>query len=101
MGHGKDPHDHSAVLLPQMSRTQWRNQRCAGSASMRGYATARIMECCFIAVGILALLAVGTLRANADGMDSAALVAVGQASSRCMTGPSGSDRVSWSASAMA
>lgn len=44
-----------------------------------GYVAARLTECGFIAMGIVALLAVGTLRAGAAGMDQDALVAVGRA----------------------
>jgi len=43
-----------------------------------GYVTARIVECVFIAVGILSLLTVVTLRQEAAGADSASLVAVGK-----------------------
>jgi hypothetical protein len=45
-----------------------------------GYVTARIVECVFIAVGILSLLTVVTLRQEAAaGADAASLVAVGAA----------------------
>ena len=44
-----------------------------------GYVTARIVECVFIAVGILSLLAVVTLRQDATGGDAATLGLVGQA----------------------
>jgi len=47
-----------------------------------GYVTARIVECVFIAVGILSLLSVVTLRqdlAGAAGADAGSLVAVGAA----------------------
>jgi hypothetical protein len=45
-----------------------------------GYVTARVMECVFIAVGILSLLTVVTLRqeAAAAGADGGSLVAVGE-----------------------
>jgi len=43
-----------------------------------GYVTARIVECVFIALGILSLLTVVTLRQEAAGTDAASLVAVGQ-----------------------
>src|SRR5215217_3310705 len=43
-----------------------------------GYVTARVVECAFIAVGILSLLSVVTLRQEAAGADSASLVAVGK-----------------------
>jgi hypothetical protein len=44
-----------------------------------GYVTARLVECGFIAVGILSLLAVVTLRQEAAGADAASLTLVGQA----------------------
>lgn len=44
-----------------------------------GYVTARLTECGFIALGVVALLALNTLRAHAGGLDQAALTAVGQA----------------------
>jgi Domain of unknown function (DUF4386) len=43
-----------------------------------GYVTARIVECVFIAVGILSLLTVVALRQEAAGADAGSLVAVGQ-----------------------
>jgi hypothetical protein len=43
-----------------------------------GYVTARIVECGFIAVGLLSLLTVVTLRQEAAGADTASLVAVGK-----------------------
>jgi hypothetical protein len=44
-----------------------------------GFVTARVMECVFIAVGILSLLTVVTLRQEAAaGADAASLVAVGE-----------------------
>jgi uncharacterized protein DUF4386 len=43
-----------------------------------GYVTARVIECVFIAVGILSLLSVVTLRQEAAGADAGSLVAVGQ-----------------------
>jgi hypothetical protein len=44
-----------------------------------GYVTARVVECVFIAVGILSLLTVVTLRQEATaGADAASLVAVGE-----------------------
>jgi hypothetical protein len=42
-----------------------------------GYVTARVIECVFIAVGILSLLTVVTLRQEAAGADAGSLVAVG------------------------
>ena len=44
-----------------------------------GYVTARIMESAFIAVGILSLVTVVTLRQHAVGADAATLTLVGQA----------------------
>src|SRR5215207_7951382 len=43
-----------------------------------GYVTARVVECAFIAVGILSLLTLVTLRQEAAGADAASLVAVGE-----------------------
>jgi hypothetical protein len=43
-----------------------------------GYVTARVVECVFIAVGILSVLTVVTLRQEAAGADAASLVAVGE-----------------------
>ena len=44
-----------------------------------GYVTARVVECAFIAVGILSLLTLVTLRQEAAGADAGSLVAVGSA----------------------
>ena len=44
-----------------------------------GYVTARLVECGFIAVGILSLVTVVTLRQEAAGADAASLTLVGQA----------------------
>jgi len=43
-----------------------------------GYVTARLVECTFIAVGLLSLLAVATLRQDASGADPESLQLVGQ-----------------------
>ena len=43
-----------------------------------GYVTARVVECVFIAIGILSLLAVVTLRQEPAGADAGTLVTVGQ-----------------------
>jgi hypothetical protein len=43
-----------------------------------GYVTARVFECTFIAVGIISLLAVVTLRQDAAGADADSLLAIGQ-----------------------
>jgi uncharacterized protein DUF4386 len=44
-----------------------------------GYVAARIVECIFIAVGVLSVLAIVTLRQDAAGADPATLGVVGQA----------------------
>ncbi len=44
-----------------------------------GYVAARIVESMFIAVGILSLLTVVTMRQDATGVDNGSLVAIGQA----------------------
>ena len=65
-----------------------------------GYVTARIIECVFIAVGILSLLTVVTLRQEATGADTTSLVAVGESLwSRSVIGRACSDPASSSASA--
>jgi hypothetical protein len=43
-----------------------------------GYVTARVVECAFIAVGILSVLSLVTLRQEAAGADAGSLVAVGK-----------------------
>src|SRR4029453_466954 len=43
-----------------------------------GYVTARLVECTFIAIGIVSLLAVVTLRQGAAGADAGSLVTAGQ-----------------------
>jgi hypothetical protein len=43
-----------------------------------GYVTARVVESAFIAVGVLSLLAVVTLRQDPGGADAGSLLAVGQ-----------------------
>ena len=43
-----------------------------------GYVAARLIECGFIAVGVLALMALNTLRLHAGGADEASLVVAGQ-----------------------
>ena len=43
-----------------------------------GFVTARVVECSFIAVGVLSLLTVVTLRQEAAGADAGSLVAVGK-----------------------
>jgi Domain of unknown function (DUF4386) len=43
-----------------------------------GYVTAPVVECALIAVGLLSLLSVVTLRQEAAGADAASLVAVGE-----------------------
>jgi Domain of unknown function (DUF4386) len=44
-----------------------------------GFVTARVMESCFIAVGIISLLTLNTLRQGTSGTDQAALLVAGQA----------------------
>jgi len=43
-----------------------------------GYVTARVVECAFIAVGILSVLSMVTLRQEAAGADAGSLLAVGE-----------------------
>jgi hypothetical protein len=43
-----------------------------------GYVTARVVECIFIAVGILSVVAVVSLRQDAAGADAGSLLAIGQ-----------------------
>jgi hypothetical protein len=43
-----------------------------------GFVTARVVECAFIAIGVLNLLTVLTLRQEAAGADAGSLVAVGK-----------------------
>jgi hypothetical protein len=55
-----------------------------------GYVTARVIECVFIAVGILSLLTVVTLRQEAAaGADTASLVAVVEALEAVLETPAG------------
>ena len=61
----------AVVLFPILKR---QNESLA-----LGYVTARVVECVFIAVGILSVLTVVTLRQEAAGADAGALVAVGEA----------------------
>ena len=44
-----------------------------------GFVASRLMESAFIAIGILALLAIGTLKATATGVDTGAMLVVGKA----------------------
>jgi hypothetical protein len=60
----------AVVLFPIL---KWQNE-----AISLGYVAARIMECTFILVGILAVLAVVTLRQNATAADSGSLVPIGK-----------------------
>jgi hypothetical protein len=53
-------------------------RRYSGSLSL-GFLAARLVESGFIAVGIVALLALNTLRLNAGSLDPAALIVAGQA----------------------
>ena len=52
-----------------------------------GYVAARVVECTFIAVGIISLLAVVTVRQDATGADAGSLVAVGQSLVAFVLGP--------------
>ena len=58
------------VLFPVLKRES--------EAGALAYVTARILECTFIAVGILSVLAVVTLRQDAAGTDAGTLVAIGR-----------------------
>jgi hypothetical protein len=63
----------AVVLFPIL---KWQNEWLA-----LGYVTARLMECAFIAVGILSVLSVVTLRqdfAGSGGADAASLVTAGK-----------------------
>jgi Domain of unknown function (DUF4386) len=88
----------AVVLFPVLKRQN--------EALALGYVTARLVECTFIAIGIVSILSVLTLRADfagAAGADAASLVIVGQSSSgshwsRSMTGRSCSGRASSSGS---
>ena len=61
----------TAVVLFPIVRRQ-------SEALALGYVTARLVECTFIAVGLLSLLAVVTLRQDAAGADPDSLVLAGQ-----------------------
>ena len=63
-------------------------------AGALGFVTARVMECVFIAVGILSMLAISTLREDSPSGLNAAL---GQGLKRSTTGRSAWGRVSSSA----
>lgn len=60
----------AVVLYPLLKRQS--------STGALGFVTARIMESAFIAVGIISLLAVVTLRQDSAGDSAAALVPIGQ-----------------------
>ena len=81
------------VLFPILKRQS--------EALALGFVTARIIESTFIAVGILSLLAVVTLRQDFAGAggEADALVIVGAALVAIHDGRSCSDPASWSASA--
>ena len=61
----------AVVLFPILKRVS--------EIAALGWVTARIVECAFIAVGILSLLTVVSLRQEAAGTDPGSLLAVGQA----------------------
>ena len=60
----------AVVLFPILKR--------ANEILALGYVTARIVECTFIAIGILSLLTAVTLRQGAAGADAGSLVTVGE-----------------------
>ena len=60
----------AVVLFPVLKRQS--------EAASLGYVTARVMECAFIAVGILSVLAIVTLRQDAGGAGVGSLSAVGR-----------------------
>ncbi len=60
----------AVVLFPLLKRQH--------EALALGYVTARLVECTFIAIGIVSLLAVVTLRQKAAGADAGSLVTVGK-----------------------
>ncbi|MGA8417843.1 MAG: DUF4386 domain-containing protein [Candidatus Dormiibacterota bacterium] len=60
----------AVVLFPLLKRQN--------EAVALGYVTARIVECTFILIGILSVLAVVTLRQGATGADAGSLVTVGK-----------------------
>jgi hypothetical protein len=60
----------AVVLFPILKRQH--------EALALGFVTARVLESAFIAIGIVSLLAVVTLRQNAAGADPGSLVAVGK-----------------------
>jgi hypothetical protein len=60
----------AVVLFPVL---KWQNEGLS-----LGYVAARIVECTFILIGILSLLAVVTLRQGAAGADAGSLVTVGK-----------------------
>jgi hypothetical protein len=60
----------AVVLFPILKRVN--------ESAALGFVTARVIECAFIAVGILSILTLVTLRQEAAGADAGSLVAVGQ-----------------------
>ena len=60
----------AVVLFPIL---KWQNEGLS-----LGYVAARIMECTFILIGLLSLLAVVTLRQGAAGADAGSLVTIGK-----------------------
>jgi hypothetical protein len=60
----------AVVLFPILKRVN--------ESAALGFVTARVIECAFIAVGILSILTLVTLRQEAAGADAASLLAVGE-----------------------
>jgi hypothetical protein len=61
----------AVVLFPLLKRQN--------EALALGYVTARLVECTFILIGILSVLAIVTLRQGASGADAGSLVTIGKA----------------------
>ena len=62
--------DTAVMLFPILKRQS--------ESSGIGYVSARLVECTFIAIGIVSLLAVLTLRQDASGADASSLVVAGR-----------------------
>ena len=86
----------AVVLFPILKR---QNETLA-----LGHVSARLVECTFIAVGIVSLMSIVTLRqdfADAGGGDSSSFVTAGRSLVAVMTGRSCSSPAGWSASGTA